>query len=318
MKRILITGGCGFVGLNLVNHLLDKTFWEINILDNLSEGKFEDLKKISNYDSKRISFIKGDIRNKNDVKKAVNQCQLIVHLAAQTGVVPSQKDPLLDAEVNILGTLNLLEKSKNQNIKRFVFASSASPLGKQDMPLDENKVPRPLAPYGASKLAGEGYCSAYSGSFDLNTVALRFSNIYGPWSYQKGSVVAKFIKQILDKKPVTIYGDGNQTRDFVYVDDICQAIFLALTKELPEKYNLFQLGTGKETSISELYKLLKPIAEKNSIKVKKEIGGEQPKGDMQRNYADITKARKLLGYNPKMELKKGLEYTFDWFMKNYM
>jgi len=155
-KRVLITGGCGFIGSNLVHYLLDKTDWDVVILDNLSTG---DKKYIKNLSSSRITFIEGDIRDKHDVKKAMKNCDHVVNLAAQVGVIPSMEDPFYDMDVNIKGSLVLLQEAVNIGIGRFVQASSAAPLGEQIMPLDETKVPQPLSPYGASKLACEGYCS---------------------------------------------------------------------------------------------------------------------------------------------------------------
>ena len=314
--KVLVTGGCGFIGSNLVELLLKKTNWKINILDNLSTGDFKNLKRIKNYSEKRIFFLKGDIRNKEDIKKAIKGCSFIVNLAAQTGVVPSQKKPLEDAEVNILGLINLLEISREKKIKRFIQASSAAPLGEQKMPLNEKKVPRPLSPYGASKLAGEGYCSAYSGSFNLNTVALRFSNVYGPFSNLKESAVHKFIKQILKRKSITIYGDGKQTRDFVYVEDICEGIFLSLIKNLPDNFELFQLGTGKETSVNDLFKIIKKEFESRNCEVKKPLFRQERKGDIKRNYADIGKAGKILSFCPKTKLKEGIAKTVSAYKNN--
>ena len=180
------------------------------------------------------SFHCHDIRNREGLRKIVSGSSAVVHLAAQTGVIPSLEDPAFDMEQNVGGTLNLLEACRIAGTPRFVLASSSAPLGEQEPPIDESKVPRPLSPYGASKLAGEGYCSAYAGSFGLETIALRFSNVYGPRSTYKGSVVAKFIKNILSGIPLTIYGSGGQTRDFIYVEDLCDAIDLAFRPPIPE------------------------------------------------------------------------------------
>ena len=308
-NKILVTGGCGFIGTNLVKYLAENTNWEIIILDNLSSGKKEYIENISDT---KINLIQGDIRNKKDVKKAISDCDYVVNLAAQVGVIPSIKNPLLDMDVNVKGTINLLEESVKNNVKRFVQASSAAPLGKQEMPLNETKIPRPLSPYGASKLAGEGYCSAFSGSYNLSTVVLRFSNVYGIYSDMKGSVIPLFIRQILDKKTLTIYGDGKQTRDFIYVSDICQGIFLGLTQDL-NKSSLFQLGTGQETSIKKLVEYLKEI-------FSKDISFDyatQREGEIYQNYTSIEKAKKELGFKPEISLKKGLEKTIEWFKDYY-
>jgi UDP-glucose 4-epimerase len=301
--NILITGGCGFVGLNLIEFILDNTKWEIRVLDNLFSGKKEVLSRFNN---DRLSFIKGDIRDNTIVKKATENCDYVVNLAAQVGVIESIKDPFFDMDVNINGILTLLESCKQNNVKRFVQASSAAPLGEQEMPLSEKKVPAPLSPYGASKLAGEGYCSAFSESYDLETVVLRFSNVYGPYCNHKNSVIPLFIRQILSDEILTIYGDGNQTRDFVYVQDICRGIYLSLISKLEGNYNIFQLGTGVETSVNTIIHLLKKLFPNKHISTRYV---PKRKGEILRNYSDITKAKKILGYNPKISIQDGLVET---------
>ncbi|MBS3782664.1 MAG: GDP-mannose 4,6-dehydratase, partial [Candidatus Thermoplasmatota archaeon] len=302
---------------NLIEYLLERTNKNITVLDNLSEGKIEYLKSISNYSEKRIKFIQGDIRNKDDVKKAMKGCDHVIHLAAQTDVIDSVKDPRKDADINILGTINLLEEAVEEDVDRFVQASSAAPLGEQEMPIHEEKDPQPLAPYGASKLACEGYCSAFAGSYSLPTVALRFSNVYGPKSWHKGSVVAKFIKQILDGETPTIFGDGGQTRDFIHTKDISQALHLSCTERMEEGFQLFQIGTGEETSINELYSKLKTKLEDEGIQVPEPDHGEKREGEIYRNYTDISKAKKELNYEPKIDLDRGLDETIDWFLNDY-
>lgn len=317
MGRFLVTGGCGFIGTNLIEYLLEKTDDDITVLDNLSEGKLEYLKSIDNYSEKRIDFIEGDIRDETKVQEAVKDSNFVIHLAAQTDVIDSIKDPKKDADINILGTLNLLKEAEKENVARFVLASSAAPLGDQEMPIHEKKVPQPLSPYGASKLACEGYCSAFAGSHSLKTVALRFSNVYGPKSWHKGSVVAKFIKQILvDKKP-TIFGDGEQTRDFIHTRDVSQALHLSCTQPLDQDFELFQIGTGEETSINELYSRLKDKLEAKGIDVPEPTYGDKREGEIYRNYTEITKAKRELNFEPKVSLDKGLNETIDWFLNDY-
>ncbi len=312
MTRILITGGAGFIGTNLVEFLLKNTDWEINILDNFISGNREDLENLEGF-SKRGKLIEGDIRNEKDIEKAIEDCDYVVNLAAQVGVISSVEDPLHDAEINVNGLIKLLNSSLKHKIKKFVHASSAAPLGEQEMPLHEEKIPKPLSPYGASKLAGESYCSAFSVSHNLNTIVLRFSNVYGPKSYDKGSVIPIFLRKMLNSQPVTIYGNGEQTRDFIYVEDICQAIYLSLTKELPEKFNLFQIGTEKETSVNELFDILKEELEKNNFSVQNPKYEKERPGEIYRNYSDISKARKLLGFEPKTSLEEGIKKVLSSF-----
>jgi UDP-glucose 4-epimerase len=312
--KILITGGAGFIGSNLIEFLLDKTDWKINILDDLSTGSLDNLKNIKNFNPKRVIFFKGDIRNKKDVLKAVKGCDYLVNLAAQTGVIPAQKNPLEGLEINILGLLNVLEIARDNKVKKVIQISSGAPLGKQKIPFNEKKLPLPISLYGASKLAGEGYCSAFSSSFDLNVTVLRFASVYGPFSFHKQSAAHRFIKDILKGEEIIIYGKGNQTRDFLYVKDACNSIYLALTKKLSDNFNLFHIGKGKETSINNLFCLIKEELESRGYKVKKPIYKKERKGEIKRNYFDIKKAKKYLRFLPKTDLKSGIKNTADFLL----
>ncbi len=316
MSKILITGGCGFIGSNFTEYLLEKTKWSIRILDNLSTGRLIDVKSLKDSE-KRVKIIKGNISNYHTVLKAIKNCNYLVNLAAQTSVIDSIKNPFLDEEINIRGIINLLKASVENNIKKFIHASSAAALGEQKMPMNELKIPSPISPYGASKLAGEAYCSAYSGSFGLNTMVLRFSNVYGPKSYNKGSVIAKFIKEIINNGDLEIYGDGEQTRDFVYVKDICHGIYLSIIKGTMD-HDVFQFGTGVETSINSLTDELKEILKNYNIKIPCIKFSEKTPGEITRSYCDITKAKKELSFAIKHKLNEGLKNTVDWFLNNYI
>ncbi|PTD94228.1 epimerase [archaeon SCG-AAA382B04] len=310
-ETILVTGACGFIGSNLTEYLLDKTDWKIIAYDNLSNGKKEYLPK-----SDRVELIEADIRDKKDVREAVKGCDFVVNLAAQVGVIPSIDDPREDAEINIMGLLNLLEASRDLGVSRFVHASSAAPVGEVDeMPISEEKVPEPLSPYGASKLAGEAYCSAFASSYDIKTTALRFSNVYGPKSVHKTSVIHKFIREVLDGEEVVVYGDGNQTRDFIHVDDICQGILKSL--DLENDYELIQLGTSEETTINQLYNQIKQTMTEKGVDVPEPNYKEAREGEIYKNYTDITKARKKLDFEPTVSLKKGLQKVVNWYLENY-
>jgi UDP-glucose 4-epimerase len=201
----------------------------------------------------------------------------------------------------------MLEACRYKEVDRFVFASSCAPLGRQLPPITEDKVPLPISPYGASKLAGEGYCLAYHGSWALGTTVLRFANVYGPYSAHKNSVVAKFCKDILTTGQITVDGDGQQTRDFVYVDDLCQAICLALRSELGGE--VLQIASGTETSIIELTTM---VGEQSGKKSEVRYGPPR-QGDVHKSYASIAKAQRLLGWSPSTELTAGLRRTWDWF-----
>jgi UDP-glucose 4-epimerase len=234
----LITGGCGFIGRNLVKNLTDEEGHFIRVMDNLSVGTRKDLSNVCDFIEADVSalnsdpdskteLIVGDILDSDLAVKAAQGMDVIVHLAANTGVAPSVENPRLDCEKNVFGTLNMLEAARINQMNRFIFASSGAPAGECEPPIHEEMPPHPVSPYGASKLSGEGYCSAYFHTFGINTVCLRFGNVYGPLSGHKDSVVAKFIKHIMEGKPLEIYGDGSQTRDFIFTDDLIKAIRLA-------------------------------------------------------------------------------------------
>ncbi len=323
----LITGGCGFIGVNLIRRILDEKGARIRVIDNLSVGTREDLSSvgdlvdISNHENigapaHELELVKGDVR---DALLAENVCKgvdAVVHLAANTGVLPSVEDPRSDCMTNVLGVFNYLEAARLNGVSRFVFASSGAPLGEQTPPIHEEMAPKPISPYGASKLAGEAYCSAYHGSFGIETAALRFGNVYGIHSHHKGSVVAKFIKQILAGEPLTIYGDGAQTRDFVYIDDLTRAIALALDKE-GFGGEVFQIASSREHTVAEVGETLNRLARMHLGRASEIIYRNERKGEVRRNYSDISKAKKLLGFRPVYDLTEGLEKTFLWFAKTH-
>ncbi len=315
--RVLVTGGAGFIGANLVRMLV-KQGYEVTVLDNLSVGRRESLGGLP------LQFIEGDILDPATIRDAVKGQGGIVHLAAQTGVPGSLENPRRDCEVNVIGTLNVLEACRDemadlqktngatvlgatsQRRPRVVFASSNAPLGRQTPPATEDKAPLPVSPYGASKLAGEAYCLAYHGSWGLPTVALRFGNVYGPFSSHKGSVVAKFIKDILAGKNLQVDGDGEQTRDFIYVGDLCLAVLLALESDVAGE--VFQIATGIETSIRQLAALAQQSAVRDA-----EIQYGPPRlGDVRRNYSTISKAKRVLAWEPAVDLTTGFRETWEW------
>lgn len=313
-RKVLITGGAGFIGTNLVEFLLEKTDWQIKVLDNLSVGKLDNLKRIKGFCRTRVKFLEGDIRNREDIKRMIKNCDYVVNLAAQTGVIPSQKNPLEGVQINVIGIVHLLEESLANNVKKFVQISSGAVLGGQEVPFNEKKLPLPISPYGASKLAGEGYCSAFSGTFGIETVVLRLSNVYGPFSFHKNNAVPQFIKAIIEGGSVVINGNGKQTRDFLYVRDAAEAIFLSLTSKFQNNFELFQLGTGQENSINNLFRLVEKELNKRDYNVSKPIYKKPRQGEIRRNYADIAKARRVLGFRPKINLEKGISFTVDNYL----
>lgn len=298
--RILVTGGAGFIGANLAR-LLVNSGHRLRVLDDFSHGQRAYLAGLD------VEIITGDILDTVTVETAVAGMETVIHLAAQTGVPSSLQDPHLDCRLNVTGTLNLLEASRHAGIERFVFASSNAPLGRQPPPATEDKAPLPISPYGASKLAGEGYCLAYHGSFGLGTVVLRFANLYGPYSAHKNSVVAKFFKDIRASGRITIDGDGRQTRDFIYVGDLCRAVQAALVS--PVSGEIFQIAAGVETSILALAGLIQQIVGQPVA-----VDHQPPRqGDIRQNYSAITKIRRTLGWQPQVTLADGLAQTWRWF-----
>ena len=238
VMKWLITGGCGFIGLSLLRRLLQDDSNQICIVDNLSTGTRADLAAVCSFverlpgeaSAAAVQLIVADIGDSQIAQQLAADVDVIVHLAANTGVGPSVEDPRSDCVTNVIGTFNYLEAARLNGVERFVFASSGAPVGEVEPPIHEELAPHPVSPYGASKLAGEGYCSAYYRSFQVNTVALRFGNVYGPGSMHKSSVVAKFIRLAMAGETLEIYGDGSQTRDFIYIDDLVEALMLAATR----------------------------------------------------------------------------------------
>src|SRR5277367_5897239 len=286
MKTYLVTGGCGFIGVNLVTRLTALGA-RVRVLDNLSLGKRGDIEPFG------VDLLVGDIRDTAAIRKACEGVDVVVHLAAHTRVIESVSDPALNFEINAVGTMNVLLACRDAAVQKMIFASTGGAiLGEQEPPVHEGMVPRPVSPYGAGKLAGEAYCSAFFGSYGLNTIALRFSNVYGPFSYHKGSVVAQFFRNLMQKQPLIVYGDGQQTRDFVFVSDLVEAIMLADKSDAAGE--VFQIASGVETSLRTLLATMKAVLPGVDLDVRYEPARA---GEISRNYASIEKARRMLGFN---------------------
>lgn len=320
--RWLITGGCGFIGTALIRRLLAGSATPaIRVFDNLSVGSREDLEPLGEFREVEpgrdpgspvgLELLVGDIRDPEACRRAVSGCDIVVHLAANTGVPQSVEDPLLDFESNVSGTFSLLMAAREADLRAFVFASSGAPLGEVEPPIHEELAAHPFSPYGASKLAGEGYCSAFYRTFGVPTVCLRFGNVYGPGSTRKSSVVAKFIRQALAGNPCEIYGDGSQTRDFVFIEDLIEAIRAAASQAPAGE--IFQIASGREHTVLELANELKAELERNGISMNL-IHGSERLGDVRRNYSDTTKAEELLEWSSRTELKDGLAKTVEFFV----
>jgi len=304
-KRILITGGCGFIGSNLIKILTKLRLCdEILVLDNETTG---DSASLSQYPHR---FIKGDVRDRKLVDNAICDVDAVVHLAADTGVIDSIKNPVYNFEVNVHGTLNILEAMRKYKVPCLVNASTGGAIiGDVVPPVHELMPVNPASAYGASKAAAEAYCSAYSQSYGLSITSLRFSNVYGPLSLHKGSVIAAFMKKIIRNETCEVYGDGSQTRDFIFVGDLCKGIIQALNNN---QSGVFQLGSGRPNSVNEIINLLRKLTGKNeNLNV---IYHDFRAGEVRHNFTDISKAKQYLGFNPEVELLNGIKATWDYFI----
>ncbi len=310
--RILITGGAGFIGSNLIKELLNQNNFVV-CLDNLSVGSERNIKEFS--DNENFVFIKGDIRDLNLIKKIMKNYSIdyISHQAARVSVPRSIKNPLLTNEININGTLNVLWAAKEFGVKKVVVASSSSIYGDSiKLPKKETMKYNPKSPYAITKGVEELYSKNFCELYGLKIICLRYFNIYGPKQNPKGdyaAVIPKFINSALDNKPLTIFGDGTQTRDFIFVSDVVKVNISALKKEIIGNFNI---GSGERVSILELARKIIEITNSEP-----EIKYSPPnKGDIKDSLADISLARKYLDFNPKYSLDKGLEKTVDWFKSN--
>lgn len=301
--KLLLTGGCGFIGTNLVAKLADHSNIEVRVFDNESMGRREHLP------DHKGEFIQGDVRDLTAVMAAVEGVDAVVHLAADTRVMDSISDPAFNFAVNVVGGFNLLEAMRAQGVRRLVNASTGGAIiGEVEPPVHEEMVARPLSPYGAAKLMMEGYCSAYAASYGWRALSLRFSNVYGPRSFHKGSVVAAFFKEILRGSPLVVYGDGDQTRDFVFVEDLCDGILRGVAGETS---GVIQLGSGLPLTINDLIAAIKLVVAPRIVDVEYR---PHRSGEVLRTWCDISRAGKELGFHPATSLGDGLERTWAWFL----
>jgi UDP-N-acetylglucosamine/UDP-N-acetylgalactosamine 4-epimerase len=309
--RFLVTGGAGFIGSNTVEELL-KQGNKVRILDNFITGKS---KNISDF-CQDIEIIEGDIRSLETVKRALEDVDYVIHLAALGSVPRSVKDPLSTNEVNVTGTLNVLTASREMGVKRLVYSSSSSVYGDTPtIPKVENMQTQPKSPYAVSKLAGENYCKVFNDIYGLETVTLRYFNIYGirqdPFS-QYSAVIPKFISTIIEGHAPIIFGDGEQSRDFTFIDDCVQANIKAFfSKAAPG--NVFNISFGKKVTINQLFLKILKIMNKDEI----EPNYKAPRsGDVRHSLAEISRAKKILEFNPCYDLESGLTKTIEYYKKN--
>lgn len=310
-RNVLVTGGAGFLGSHLVPRLLEKSH-SVTVFDNLSTGKLQNLTGV--LDHPKFMFKRGDIIDKPVPKEVFDRIDTIIHLAALIDISASVADPSQNLEINVNGTFNMLQAAIKHKVKKFVFASSTAVYGDaKTFPLQENIGLQPISPYAASKVAGEAYCSAFARCFGLETVSLRFFNIYGPRSENSpySGVITKFLQKIMRSEDLIIDGDGEQTRDFVHVSDIVEAVILALERG-GLRGEVFNVCTGVPTSVNQLVATLKTVTGKNPDVEH----GPAKLGDIRSSYGDSTKAAEKLGFRASVDLTKGLQNLFEEFQKS--
>src|SRR5271157_1370302 len=309
--RYLVTGGAGFIGSNTVDELVRRGH-SVVVLDDLSSGKEENLAEIRS----KITFVKGSVTDIESVQKAMHQAEYVIHLAARTSVPRSVKDPLDTNRINVEGTLNVLVAARDNKVKRVVFAASSSAYGETPtLPKTEDMLPSPISPYGVSKYVGELYAQTFGRCYGLENVCLRYFNIFGPRQDPDSpysGVLSRFSTAFLDSTPPVVFGDGEQTRDFTYVDNAVQANLLAC--EAPgASGGVFNIGTGSRISLNQTLEYFRRVSGK-----KLEAKYEPPReGDIRDSQADIALAREVLGYEPTVGFEEGLEKTFAWYRQHH-
>jgi UDP-glucose 4-epimerase len=306
-KKVLVTGGCGFIGSHIVDRLVADGA-KVVVLDNLCSGKIENIA----HNLKKIKFIEKDLRDNSALEEALEGVEFISHQSALRSVPKSVEVPLDYHEVNVTGTFKLFLKAKDKGVKRIVYASSSSVYGERvDFPEKETDYPKPVSPYAATKLIGEQYAFLFSKLYDLGVVSLRYFNVYGPRQSlddEYAVVVPKFITSLLKGESPPIYGDGNQERDFTYIDNVVEANILSLTTDSGAGES-FNVANGSPNSVNKLLSILRDITNKNINAVYL----PPRKGDVRKTHADINKIQKILGWQPKIDFYEGLKRTVEWF-----
>ena len=310
-KRCVVTGAAGFIGSNLVRALLDQG-WDVVALDNLSTGRKENLEEL--HGRTGFTFVEGDVRDQDTLRDVFAGASVVFHQAALGSVPRSVDDPWTTHDHNVNGTLSALLAARDQGVKRFVYAGSSSVYGDTAvLPKVETMTPNPLSPYAVSKHVGELYCAVFARVYGLETVTLRYFNVFGPRqdpNSQYAAVIPRFVSALAEGKAPTIFGDGEQTRDFTFIDNVVQANILAATADHPDlPGKVMNIGCGGRYSINELLRHLQEIM---GTDVTPSYVAPRP-GDVRDSQADITLARTLIGYEPSVELREGLEKTVAWF-----
>lgn len=308
MNKVLVTGGCGFIGANLLPMLLAKGY-EVRVLDSLILGSRDYIQGLD------VELVEGDIRDEGDAARAVEGVDTVIHLAAFGSVVASVEDPRTNFDMNPGGTLNMLQASVKAGVEQFVFSSTGGALiGNATPPVNEQSLPKPISPYGAGKLACEGYLNAFAGSYGLTTKIMRFANVYGPYSGHKLGAVTAFIKAVHKGEPIVIFGDGSASRDFLYADDLCRGIVDVSEADLAPA-TVLHLASGGETSVLELARMVATTGGKPDHEI---ILKDARPGEVLRNFANYDLARETIGFDPATKLEEGLARTWDWFREHVL
>ncbi|MDD3803006.1 MAG: SDR family oxidoreductase [bacterium] len=309
MSRILVTGGAGFIGSNLTRKLLEDSN-QVRVLDNFSTGKRENLNDMID----KIELIEGDIRSYHTVMKALDKIDYVFHEAALPSVPRSIYDPITSNDVNVVGTLNLLQCSKDMGIKKFIFASSSSVYGDNpELPKRETMKPMPKSPYALTKLAGEHYCSIFYRIYNMPTVALRYFNVFGPHqdpTSQYSAFIPRIFKAVKENGRITVFGDGEQTRDFTYVENVVEANILSLSAKENAFGEYFNVATGKSISVNEIIKF---VFEASGKKADVEYAPIRP-GDVRDSLADISKISESLSYKVSTYVRDGLKKAMEFYI----
>jgi len=302
-RRVLVTGGAGFIGATLVRRLV-RSGHAVRVFDNYTTGAASHLAGVD------VEEVVGDIRDVPALDGALMGIDAVVHLAAAGSVVDSVEDPVTNFDVNVVGTFRVLEAARRAGVERVVQASTGGALiGDAIPPVDERSLAKPISPYGASKLAGEGYAHAFAKAYALRTIALRFANVYGPWSARKKGSVGTFFRAIHAGEPIIIYGNGSSSRDYTHVDDVARALQLALERDVPGG-TVVHIASGVETTVDQLANLCRSVAgvPTHPIEYRPERTGE-----VGRNFASYDLARQTLGYAPTIACEEGILQTWQWF-----
>jgi len=308
--KYLVTGGAGFIGSSIAGELV-KLGQYVRILDNFCTGKIENMSPFIN----KIDLVRGDIRETKDLKKALKGIDFVLHQAALRSVPRSVEDPLSTNDVNITGTLKLLMMARELKVKRVVYASSSSAYGDcKEFPQKETFATNPISPYAVAKLAAEHYCQVFAKTFGLETVSLRYFNVFGPRqdpNSKYSAVIPKFIFAAMKNATIEIHGDGRQSRDFSYIDNVVEANIKAATVK-GISGNVFNIACNESHSVMEIARGIEQALGRK-IKI---VHTQKRAGDVKRTFADISKAKKLMGYSPKVDFEEGLKRTFEWFAEN--